>query len=204
MSTIRAVWALALRRFRTAPLQVLTAAWLVMLAQTLPLQVVMTHQEPTVRGLGWLLSVLFWSALTPGWLGLLMGVVRGDGAVKVSRILQQVHAWLSTLAVAVLYALAVLGGLVLLVVPGLLVAIRGQFALMVVAEGELHPYRAWQRSWALTRGRVLEAAWVVASVAVVQFVGLWVPWGLGMLLVVPLGQLALVTYYVGWLRQEPL
>ncbi|MCF6192086.1 MAG: hypothetical protein L3J76_02980 [Candidatus Hydrothermae bacterium] len=90
----------------------------------------------------------------------------------------------------------------LLVVPGLLVAIRGQFALMVVAEGELHPYRAWQQSWTLTRGRMLEAAWVVTSVAVVQFIGLWVPWGLGMLVAIPLGQMALVTYYVGWLRLE--
>ena len=42
----------------------------------------------------------------------------------------------------------------------------------------------------------------MASAVLVQLVGLAIPWGLGMLLTVPLAQMALVTYYVEWLRKE--
>ncbi len=202
MNTVRAVWARTLQRFRTTPLGILTAAWLVMLAQTLPLQLVYSHREPIVRAPGWVLSMLLWAALTPGWLRLLMEVVREDRPAVFWAIFRQVHAWLSMLAVTLIYSFAMLGGLLLLVLPGVLVALRGQFALMVVADGELHPYRAWLRSWTLTRGRVGETAWVMASAVLVQLVGLAIPWGLGMLLTVPLAQMALVTYYVEWLRKE--
>jgi hypothetical protein len=57
---------------------------------------------------------------------------------------------------SLLLGLIVLGGLVLLIIPGIIFAIRLQFALYLVVDKELGPIDAVKKSWEITRGHSLQ------------------------------------------------
>jgi len=56
------------------------------------------------------------------------------------------------MAAAVLVSLAVMGGLILLVIPGIIFSLGFYFSTTIVAVEELGPVAAMKRSWRLTKG----------------------------------------------------
>ncbi len=91
---------------------------------------------------------------------LMLGVVRAvlraaDGAPPRTVDLLQGYAFLlPALGAYVLSGLSVLAGFVALILPGIYIAIRLQFVLFAVVEGN-SALEALQKSWNITRGHVL-------------------------------------------------
>jgi len=93
-----------------------------------------------------------------------------------------------------LYALAVIGSMLLLIVPGIILLIALWPAFLLVMEDDLAPVDAIKGAWALTRGHKMELFVLVLATFVVLMVGL-LAFGVGLLIAGPITQLAWIRAY---------
>ena len=85
-------------------------------------------------------------------------------------------------------------GVVLLVVPGVYIAIRFQFTPYLIIDGGMGPIDAFKAAWAMTRGLGLELFLLLLSIIGLNILGA-VPLGLGLLITVPVTFLAHAMVY---------
>lgn len=71
------------------------------------------------------------------------------------------------LGTSILLALIVLAGLLLLIIPGLYLALRLSYTLAIVANEDLGPIDSLKRSWELTKGNLWDIIGAVATVTVI-------------------------------------
>ena len=101
----------------------------------------------------------------------------------------------------VLYLLMVIFGLVFFIVPGIYVGLRFQFFGYFILEEKAGPIEALQKSAALTKGRLRELFALNILLLVLNFFGLMLL-GVGLLLTLPIGTLALAYVYRFLLERE--
>ncbi|MDZ4221851.1 MAG: hypothetical protein U1C18_03155, partial [Patescibacteria group bacterium] len=73
---------------------------------------------------------------------------------------------------SVLYGLAVMGGLILLIVPGIIVAVRAQFYQYLIIDKNMGPLEALQKSWHITRGSFWNLAVLWLAVGMANIIGI--------------------------------
>jgi uncharacterized membrane protein len=98
--------------------------------------------------LSYLLSIFLQCGLTRIWVDAALGQ-----SPPFDALFSQGAKAARYLGVALLTALAVLGGLLLFIVPGIIIALGFSLAPYYVIDGEMGPIRAMQASWAATRGQ---------------------------------------------------
>ena len=96
--------------------------------------------------------------------------------------------------------LVVLGGLILLIIPGIIWAVRFSFSFYIVVDTKVGPVIAMKESYAITKGKFwkLLLFWIV--VGLVNLLGL-ICLGVGLFVSVPVTTLASVYVY-RWLSQR--
>ncbi|AKV00014.1 hypothetical protein AKJ09_06677 [Labilithrix luteola] len=134
-----------------------------------------------------------------GFVLLRLGLALYDGRAvtgqTVRELLPDGPTFLTYLAVSILYSLLVAAGLILLVIPGIYLAVRYGFCEFFVADRRTASVgEAFRRSSDITRGErwrlfVLELALVVLNVLGAMF------FGFGLLVTVPLSIFAMVMVY---------
>ena len=93
-----------------------------------------------------------------------------------------------------LYILAILGGLILLIVPGIILSLTLWPAFLIVMEEDLGPIDAIKGSWALTRGykwKIFVLSLVGFGVMITGILAL----GVGLFIAGPVIEIARITTY---------
>jgi uncharacterized membrane protein len=115
-----------------------------------------------------------------------------DGQVpKFVEIFQEYKTFWRYLGVSILVPLAVLGGLILLIIPGLIWAVRFSFAPIIVIDDKIGPIASMKESYAITKGsfwKILGFWFVIILVNILGFVF----FGIGLLVSVPVSMFASV------------
>ena len=107
---------------------------------------------------------------------------------------ERFHHYLNFVVTNVLYSLAVVLGLILLVIPGIYLAIRLIFAQTIVAEKNLDPLEALKLSGALTKGLIWKLLGFNVVIGLVNLCGLLLL-GIGLLFTVPMTGIAMLVVY---------
>lgn len=98
------------------------------------------------------------------------------------------------LGVSILMPLAVLGGLILLIIPGIFWAVRFSLSPIIVVDTGVGPIKAMKESWVITKGNFwkLLGFWIV--IILLNILGMLVL-GIGLLVSVPVTTLAGIYVY---------
>lgn len=105
------------------------------------------------------------------------------------------------IGVSILFPLTVLGGLILLVIPGIIWAVRFSFSPLIVIDTRMGPIKAMKESYAITKGSFWKILLFWISVAFVNLLGL-ILFGIGLLITVPVTTFATVYAYRLLSRQK--
>ena len=124
----------------------------------------------------------------------MLRLVRGDDSVSFDDLFAGFSKFLRLFVTLLLYILAIIGGTLLLIVPGIILAIALWPAFLLVMEDDLAPVDAIKGAWALTRGHKMELFVLVLATFVVLIAGL-LAFGVGILVAGPVTQLAWIRAY---------
>ena len=124
----------------------------------------------------------------------MLRLVRGDDSVSFDDLFAGFSKFRRLFFTWCLYALAVVGGTLLFIVPGIILGVALWPAFLLVMEDELSPVEAIEGAWVLTRGHKLELFVLSLATFVGLFVGLLI-FGIGLLVTFPITQLAWVRAY---------
>ncbi len=104
---------------------------------------------------------------------------------------------------SILYMLIILGGLLLLVVPGIIWAMRFQFFGYLIIDKGLRPVEALKASWAMTRGEVWHLFTFALLLALINVAGL-LALTVGLLVSAPVSILSVAFVYRKLMNQHQL
>lgn len=98
------------------------------------------------------------------------------------------------LGVSILFPLAVLGGLILIIIPGLIWAVRFSFSPIAVIDTKIGPIAAMKESYAITKGKFWKLLFFWIVIGLVNLLGL-ICFGIGLLITAPVTTLAAIYAY---------
>lgn len=113
---------------------------------------------------------------------------------KLSEIFQEYRVFWKYVGVSILTSLAVLGGLVLFIIPGIFWAVRFSFAPFIVIDTKSGSIVAMKESYAITKGSFWKILLFWITVGLLNIAGI-IAFGLGLLITVPVTTLACVFIY---------
>jgi hypothetical protein len=152
-----------------------------------------THRAPGLAMGFTLLSQLvqvFWAVV---WIRFALAVHDGRSVV-LRELVPDGRTFLQYLAVSILYGLLVIVGLVLLVVPGIYLAVRYGFAGFLVADGRAEVPDAFHQSSELTHGERWQLFAFALALLVINVIGA-VLFGIGLLFTIPISAFAATLVY---------
>ncbi len=95
---------------------------------------------------------------------------------------------------SVLYGVAVAVGLVLLIIPGIILAVRLKFFDYLIIDKGMNPIQALKASWAMTKDHVWELFVLLFVLALINLAGSLIVF-VGLLVTVPVSMMATVLVY---------
>lgn len=98
------------------------------------------------------------------------------------------------LAASILYGLIILGGFILLVIPGIYFAIKYYFVLYLVVDKNMGPIEALKKSGKITQNVMLELLYLVVALIVLNIAG-FLLFGIGLLVTIPISMVATAHIY---------
>lgn len=115
-------------------------------------------------------------------------------APKFMEIFEEYRTFWKYLGVSILYFLATVGGLLLLIIPGIIWAVRFSFSPLIVVDTKIRPVSAMKESYAITKGSFWKLLLFWICLIAINIVGM-IFFGLGLLVTVPISTLATVYVY---------
>jgi uncharacterized membrane protein len=113
---------------------------------------------------------------------------------KLAEIFQEYKTFWRFLGISILMPLAVLGGLILLIIPGIFWAVRFSFSQLIVVDTKMGPIAAMKESYAITKGSFWKLLGFYAVMGFLNLSGLLL-FGIGLLMTIPLTTLASIYIY---------
>ena len=120
--------------------------------------------------------------------------IRGDDSVSFRYLFAGFSKFRKLFLTLLLYSLAVLGGILLLIVPGIILAIALWPAFLLVMEDDLDPVGAIKGAWALTRGYKMGIFVLTVAGLLIMIVG-FLALGVGLFVAGPVVELARIGAY---------
>lgn len=108
----------------------------------------------------------------------------------------------SYIGASLMLGVAVTAGLVLLIVPGIYVAVRLQFYGFFIVDQRVGPIESLQKSWEVTDGRVWSLLWLDLILVGINLLGMLL-FVVGLFVTVPISTLALAYVYRQLLELAP-
>lgn len=142
--------------------------------------------------LGVVLAVVFF-ILRIGYTKIFLRIYDGEKP-EWSDIFKEYKPFWRYLGVSILMPLAVLGGLILLIIPGIILLVRLSFSPIIVIDAQTRPVAAMKESFAITKGFFFKLLlfWVV--IGLINMVGV-IALGVGLLVSIPVSTLAAIYVY---------
>jgi uncharacterized membrane protein len=109
-------------------------------------------------------------------------------------IFQEYRAFWRYLGTMILSVLTAVGGLILLIIPGIYWGMRFSFSLFIVVDTKLGPIASMKESWAITKGQFWKILLFWVAMGLLNLLGLLFL-GLGLIITVPVSTLAAVYVY---------
>jgi uncharacterized membrane protein len=107
------------------------------------------------------------------------------------------------LGVIILTMLAIMGGLILLIVPGIIAMIGLMFAPYLVIDKDMGTIEALKKSWEMSRGNRWSIFGLILALLVLNIIGM-IALGVGLLVTIPVSSLAMVYVYRTLLATVPV
>lgn len=166
----------------------------VVLAVVVGTSIVSTIVQPdnAVGLLGYLAYMVFNVFLDMGLVSLALAAHRNVEMVNWKDLWAPKMFW-SFLLASLLTGAAVLFGLILLIIPGIIAAVGLLFVKYVVVDRELGPIEALKESWAITKGNRMKLLGLLALIILMNIAGAIVL--VGLLVTMPLTMLIMVYVY---------
>ncbi len=108
----------------------------------------------------------------------------------------------SYIGASLVLGVAVAAGLVLLIIPGIYVAVRLQFYGFLIVDQRVGPIESLQKSWEITDGRVWSLLWLDLILVGINLLGVLL-FVVGLFVTVPISTLALAYVYRQLLELAP-
>ncbi|MFH1645231.1 MAG: hypothetical protein ABIB11_02315 [Candidatus Omnitrophota bacterium] len=126
--------------------------------------------------------------------------VTDKGSSSVSELFSCFSLLLKYIAASVLYGLMVFIGMILLIVPGIIVAMRGQFFVYYIIDEGAGPIEALKKSFEITKGSVVNLLLLSLVTILLNIVGV-LAIGLGIFVSIPI---TLVAYAFVYRKLNPV
>jgi len=140
-----------------------------------------------------LVSTILMVILKIGYNKILLKIYDGE-KTKFGEIFDEYKTFWRYLGVSLLYPLTILAGLFLLIVPGVIWAVRFSFSPIIVVDTKLGPITAMKESYAISKGSYWQLFLFWLVIAIINFVGL-IFFGIGLLLTIPISTIAYIKIY---------
>lgn len=140
-----------------------------------------------------LLSVVAALFIQMGTIHFILKAHDDSSSVKLDALWHPKPFW-RFLGAAILMLLAIVGGLILLIVPGIIVAIALTFTLYLVIDKGLGPVEAMKESWRLTKGRRWKLFGLSLAIVGINLLGMLALF-VGLVVTVPITMLATAHAY---------
>lgn len=150
------------------------------------------NYNPGLSLLGFI-ALIFSIIIRIGYTKIFLRIYDGE-TPKFSDMFQEYKMFWKYLGTSILMPLAILGGLILLIVPGIIWAIRFSLAPIIVIDVRTGPIASMKESYAITRGNFwkLLGYWLV--IGLFNLVGL-ILFGIGLIITIPVSTLASIYVY---------
>lgn len=141
--------------------------------------------------LGFLISLIGWGLQLIVGLGLVhIALNLNDGKkVSYSSLFQHSHLLIPYLFASILYGLIVVAGLILLIIPGIIWAIKYQYFTYFMVDKDLGPIEALKKSAATTNGAKWNLFLLRILLGLINILGA-LCLGIGLFVTIPIGMLA--------------
>lgn len=126
--------------------------------------------------------------------------VTDKGLSSISELFSCFPLLLKYIVSSVLYGLMVFVGMVLLIVPGIIVAIRGQFFVYYIIDEDAGPIEAIKKSFEITKGSVINLSFLSLITILLNFAGM-LALILGIFITIPI---TLVAYAFVYRKLHPI
>ncbi|OHA87213.1 MAG: hypothetical protein A3A96_02670 [Candidatus Zambryskibacteria bacterium RIFCSPLOWO2_01_FULL_39_39] len=146
------------------------------------------------RSIFWTLAVVIFSIIIRiGYTKIFLKISDGENT-KFVEIFQEYKIFWRYLGVSILCGLAVLGGLILLIIPGIIWAVRFSFAGLIVVDTNIGPIVAMKESYAITKGKFWKLLGFFVVLGLINILGVLVLI-VGLLVSVPVSIFAWIYVY---------
>ncbi len=140
-----------------------------------------------------LASVVLSIIIRVGYIKIFLKMADGEDA-KFSEIFEGYKMFWRYLGVSILVGLAVIGGLILLVIPGLIWAIKYSFSQIILVDTEGRPVSSMKESGAITQGSKWKLLGFYIVLGLINILGV-VALGVGLLVSIPVSTFAIIHVY---------
>lgn len=113
---------------------------------------------------------------------------------KFNDIFKEYSLFWKFLGVSILLPLTILGGLILLIVPGVVWAVRFAFSPLILVDTRMGPIASMKESWAITKGNFWSLLLFGLSIVLLNLLGILV-FGVGLLITIPVSTFASIHIY---------
>lgn len=149
--------------------------------------------SPLASGIIFLLGNLLQIVVSMGWLKIMLKLYDSQEA-HLSDIFSCPRLLFKYLISAIVYGMIIFAGIFLLIIPGIIWAIRGQFFSCFIIDKELGPIEALKKSWDITRGLTWQLIVFYCLLFLINLAGI-LALILGLFIAIPLTALAWVFVY---------
>lgn len=153
----------------------------------------MFGHEDALSVIGGAISILFSTMIGLGSAALYLRAHESVESVESSALWHPQGFW-SFLAVSILATVAVILGLILLVVPGVIAGIMFMFATYIVVDRKLAPLEAMRESRRITKGHLWDLFLFLLAIIGINILGL-LALVVGLLVTIPVTSIAIVHAY---------
>lgn len=139
------------------------------------------------------IATIFMLIIRIGYTKIFLRIYDGESP-KFSEIFQEYKTFWRYLGVSILMPLTVLVGFILLIIPGLILAVRLSFSPIIVVDTNLGPIRSLKESYAITKGKFWKLLLFWLVIGLINLLGLMV-FGVGLILTIPVSLFASIFVY---------
>ena len=140
-----------------------------------------------------ILATIFLLVIRIGYNKIFLRISDGEKP-KFSDIFNEYRLFWKFLGVSILMPIVVLAGLILLIVPGIIWAVRFSLSPLILVDTHMGPIASMKESFAITRGNFwnLLGFWII--IGLINLLGLLII-GVGLLITIPVSTFAMIHIY---------